>query len=177
MVLPSKKFILLSFICVLLAIFFVRNYNQLSIKEVQPDQIGLRLDVHYKYENNIPIITFEWAWNEHSATIKNAQDLIGLLWENPEQWIISTNSIEGGGGPGLMAIEQLKSNEKGFSYIGKPLNENGHVTFKLLCNPPKATAKPPRDITVFFIHPQRNLLGNIDIYLIKDTIEMSTLKL
>lgn len=169
-----KNYLLLGFLGIVLTICLVYNFSQASVKEIKPEQIGLKLNYTYKNENNSPVVTVNWTWDKSSFNIIDAQDLIGLIWEYPEQWIISLDkdSLEGGGGPGLRAIEQMQLQQKGkgLSYTGKPLNIDGHVIFKRLPNPPNTKPQLPKQIMVLFIHPQRNLLSHTDVYVIKETL-------
>lgn len=130
-----------------------------TIEQVNSNQLGLDIKYSYQVINSEPTIYVNWSWTDKQKGFFNAemQDMVGLIWDNPDNWVGTTNLGEGGGGPALSAIEQLREEGKGLSYMSTPYKKNGTITFKLLPSPPRTNPLRPQKINLLFVHPEKQL--------------------
>lgn len=159
-----KILLKLSIACVVIAlsliiIFHDKNGREISIYQVPPEQIGLNIQSDYQVMDR-PKIHIKWSWAKSLAAPANSniQDIVAISWNDQKNWIGTSTLGEGGGGPGIFAVEQFKG-DRGLFYIGQPLGIDSEVTFELIPVPPKANPTIPSAIKVYFIHPQRTFSG------------------
>lgn len=165
-----------------LSALIIMSFQQLKpmetlIQYVEPSKLGIGINHNYTVIDPDIEIKVSWLWKEPSQTDKQGgvQDILFMQWEDPRnQWIGTTtgNSTlgEGGGGPALEVMAQLQHENKGLSYFGVPLKKNGTVTFKLLPANRNREALPPKNITIFFVHPETHFFGKTTLYIIKHTV-------
>lgn len=137
---------------------FLKNTRDISILNVNPEQIGVNIQSEYQVNNEVPEVHIKWSWAKPSIlkTKPNIQDIVAISWNDNMNWVSATE--EGGGGPGMYVIEQLRM-KNGLSYLGQPLGKKGEITFKLLPVPPNSHPNLPPEITISFIHPQQQISG------------------
>lgn len=135
-----------------------KNAQNINIQYVDPEQIGLNIQSEYQVNNEVPEVHIKWSWTKSLSVMTgpNIQDIVAVSWDNNKDWISATE--EGGGGPGMSVIEQLKL-KQGLSYLGQPRGKDGEITFKLSPVPPDSHPNVPPKVTISFIHPQQRISG------------------
>ena len=150
--------------------------KQISVQPVEPKNLGLKLEANYTgYASQKPSVTISWSGDKTVTQNpnNNTQDIIAIKWDRGNQWIATSNMGEGGGGPGVYAVNHFSSdyNNEGHSFVGLSPQRDGQVTFQLLPNTSDTNPDPPKYITVMFVHPVRQFLGNWVDYVAQSAVK------
>lgn len=168
-----KKFLLISIILLILIVIsldiYISNSHQFVSKYTTQELLGI--DLNFKYDvtksynlksgEKIPQVEIRWNWTKAPHHTRNAQDIIVIQWTDHDKWLGTTENGTGGGGPAYETIKtQLMTQENlGLAYCGIPPLNNGSIRFELLPLPAGSINEVLPQIDVYYIHPERDLMG------------------